>query len=68
LTLVDTGMRASELCALTLANYDQKRGRFHIQHGKGDKARYVVAGKRTQKAIRRYLISREVPCNPVGLE
>lgn len=59
LTLVDTGMRASELCALTLADYDQKRGRFYIRHGKGDKERYVVAGKRTQKAIWRYLLGRD---------
>ncbi|TXH45902.1 MAG: hypothetical protein E6Q97_30685, partial [Desulfurellales bacterium] len=58
LTLVDTGMRASELCALAIADYDTKRGRLHIQHGKGDKARYVVTGKRTQKAIWRYLLSR----------
>lgn len=59
LTLVDTGMRASELCALTLADYDQKRGRFYVRHGKGDKERYVVAGKRTQKAIWRYLLGRD---------
>lgn len=59
LTLVDTGMRASELCALAIADYDPRRGRFHIQHGKGDKARYVVAGKRTQKSIWRYLGDRE---------
>lgn len=59
LALVDTGMRASELCALTIADYDARRGRLHIQHGKGDKARYVIAGKRTQKAIWRYLISRD---------
>ena len=59
LTLVDTGMRASELCALTIVDYDQKRGRFYIRHGKGDKERYVVAGKRTQKAIWRYLLGRD---------
>lgn len=58
LTFVDTGIRASELCNLTIADYDQKRGRFHIKHGKGDKGRFVVAGNRTQKALWRYLSTR----------
>ena len=58
LTLVDTGLRASELCALTIADYDKERGRLHVLHGKGDKARFVVAGKRTQKALWRYLGTR----------
>ena len=58
LVLADTGIRATELCDLTIADYDEKRGRFHVRQGKGDKARYVVAGKRTQKAIWRYLAAR----------
>jgi len=59
LTLLDSGLRASELCALTLADYDDKRGRLHVQHGKMDKERFVVIGKRTQKALWRYLAQRE---------
>lgn len=58
LTLLDTGARASELCALTIADYDERRGRLRIQHGKGDKERYVVVGTRTKKAIWRYLADR----------
>ncbi|MFZ4659390.1 MAG: tyrosine-type recombinase/integrase [Caldilineaceae bacterium] len=58
LTLLDTGMRASELCALTIDDYDGQRGRFHIKHGKGDKGRFCIAGKRCQKAIWRYLAGR----------
>jgi integrase/recombinase XerD len=58
LTLLDTGIRASELCALTVGDYDEHRGRLHIRHGKGDKGRFVVAGRRCQKAIWRYLASR----------
>ena len=59
LTLVDSGLRASELCALTIADYDQKRGRMRVQHGKMDKERFVIVGKRTQKAIWRYLTLRD---------
>jgi integrase/recombinase XerD len=61
LTLVDAGLRASELCALTLADYDAARGRLHVRHGKGDKERYVVIGARTQKAIWKYLTGRPKP-------
>lgn len=58
LTLVDTGLRASELSALTIGDYDNDRGRLHVLHGKGDKGRFVMAGKRTQKALWRYLSTR----------
>ena len=58
LTLVDTGIRASELCDLTIADYDNQRGRLHVRHGKGDKGRFTVMGKRTQKALWRYLSTR----------
>ncbi len=59
LTLLDCGLRVSELCALTIRDYDPKRGRLHVRHGKGDKERYTVIGSRTQKAIWRYLADRE---------
>lgn len=55
LTLLDAGVRVSELCALTVGDYDAARGRLLVQHGKGDKARYAVVGVRCQRAIWRYL-------------
>ena len=58
LTLLDTGIRASELCGLTVGDYDESRGRLHITHGKGDKGRFVVTGKRCQKSIWRYMANR----------
>jgi len=58
LTLLDTGARASELCSLTIDDYDKKRGRILIQHGKRDKERIVTIGLRTQKALWRYLADR----------
>lgn len=60
LTLLDTGIRAQELCDLTVADYDQKRGRLHIRHGKGDKARTVYLGDRAKKALWRLLGGREI--------
>lgn len=58
LTLLDSGCRISELCALTIADYDSNRGRLHIRHGKGDKGRFTVVGSRAQKAIWRYMARR----------
>lgn len=58
LTLLDTGIRAQELCDLTIGDYDEKRGRLHIRHGKGDKQRFVVLGSRSRKAIWRMLVER----------
>lgn len=59
LVLVDTGLRVQELCDLTIADYDQKRQRLHVRHGKGDKGRFVILGDRACKAIWRYMASRE---------
>lgn len=63
LTLLDTGIRAQELCDLTLADYDDKRGRLHIRHGKGDKERVVFLGDRAKKALWRHLADRLTPPN-----
>lgn len=67
LTLLDTGVRASELCALTLQDYDTKRGRLRVQRGKGDKERFVMVGTRTGKALWRYLSMRPTatPTDPL---
>ena len=59
LTLLDGGLRATELCDLLISDYDSDIGRLSIRHGKGDKARFVFVGKRCQRAIMRYLISRK---------
>lgn len=57
-TLIDTGIRNSELRALRISDYDQKLGRMFIEKGKGDKQRFVVLGNRAKKALWRYLASR----------
>lgn len=58
LTLLDTGLRASEVCALTIADLDFDTGTLSVQLGKGQKGRIVPIGTRARKAARRYLTER----------
>ncbi len=58
LTLVDTGLRAQELCDLTVGDYDAHRAQLHVRRGKGRKARYVYLGQAAHKAIWKYLAGR----------
>jgi len=58
LVLLDTGIRAQEFCDLTVGDYSQGRGRLHVRHGKGNKARFVPLGHRAQKSLWKYLATR----------
>lgn len=59
LTLLDSGLRASELCSLNIGDVDQKTGEVTVRNGKGGKDRTVFIGKGTRRAIWRYLVNRE---------
>jgi integrase/recombinase XerD len=64
LTLIDTGLRAMELCKLLIGNIDLKTGQVEVKHGviggaKGGKGRTVYLGKTTRRALWRYLVDRE---------
>ena len=64
LTLLDTGLRASELCALLIGDVDMKTGKVDVKHGaqggaKGGKGRVVYLGKAARRALWRYLATRE---------
>ena len=64
LTLLDTGLRASELCALKVSDVDLKTGKVQVKHGrlggaKGGKGRTVYLGKAGRRAVWRYLAERE---------
>jgi len=56
--LVDTGLRAAELCALLVGDYEQDTGRIIIRHGKGNKKRTVYLGNAGRKYLWRYLVDR----------
>ncbi|MCL4465487.1 MAG: tyrosine-type recombinase/integrase [Chloroflexi bacterium] len=64
LTLLDTGLRVSEICALRIGDVDLDTGQVEIRHGprggaKGGKGRVVFLGKEARHYVWRYLASRE---------
>lgn len=58
LLMLDTGVRASELCALTVADVDTKTGMVKVRAGKGDKDRICYIGAKARQALLRYLLIR----------
>jgi len=64
LTLLDTGLRASELCALTIADVHLGTGRVTITGGKGDRSRHVWLGSHARAAVWQYL--QERPTDPAA--
>lgn len=58
LVLLDTGLRASELCHLQVGDYDRATGRLVVQCGKGGKQRSVYCGYAARSALWRYLENR----------
>jgi len=54
LTLLDTGMRANELCSLKISDLNPNAG-FAVVYGKGRKERIVPLSPITLEAIRNYL-------------
>lgn len=52
--LLDTGVRASELCSLRIKDLDLQGRRFTVQ-GKGNKVRTLYFGREALKALRGYL-------------
>jgi integrase/recombinase XerD len=57
LSLLDMGLRVTELCELTVGNVDFQTNRVLVI-GKGDKQRYVYFGKICRQALWRYFIQR----------
>ncbi len=58
LTILDSGVRASELAALTVGDVDLATGAVTVRKGKGSKTRITFVGARTRKTIRHYLVGR----------
>jgi len=56
--LFSTGLRVSELCALSIDDVDLSRDEFSVR-GKGDKVRVVFLSPEAKKAISEYLKSRK---------
>jgi integrase/recombinase XerD len=58
LLLLDTGLRATEICSLVLGDVDVKARTLTVM-GKGRKERHIPFGARTGNAIWRYLAGRK---------
>ena len=58
-TLIDTGIRASELLSIERGDLDLILGSVLIRRGKGGKPRTVFIGKATKRAIKKYLSFRK---------
>lgn len=58
LCLLDTGLRASEFCALDVADVDLKTGAVQVRRGKGGKGRVAFLGAKARKALLKYLMTR----------
>lgn len=58
LVLLDTGIRASECCSLSIDDIDLEGRSLLIRNGKGQKARYVFLSDTTARAISRWLVYR----------
>lgn len=68
LTILDSGVRASELCALNVEDVDLATGTVLVRRGKGAKTRVTFVGVRTRKAISHYLTERHTrPDEPLFL-
>ncbi len=69
LVLLDSGLRASELCSLTFGDVDLATGRIFVRSGKGGKGRIVYLGKVARRTLWRYLSKRDTqtPVEPLFL-
>lgn len=63
LLLLDTGLRATELCSLKVGDVTLKTGRISVQ-GKGAKHRYVWAASVTRHALWQYVSERAAGSDP----
>jgi integrase len=66
LFLADTGVRRAEALALNWGNIDFAKGIVEIARGKGGKARTVVIGAKTRRAVLAY--RRSLPHSPGDID
>lgn len=62
LTLLDTGLRASEFCRLTIGDVNMENGQVEVipfQSGKKSRSRIVYLGSVTRKILWMYLVERD---------
>lgn len=62
--LLDTGLRASELCQLRIDDYDPATGDLRVRFGKGGKTRLAYLEKSARRDVWRYLATRDDADDP----
>lgn len=67
LLMLDTGLRASELCDLKVEDIDNRNNRIYVRKGKGMKERVLPYSPRTGQMVWRYLAARKdtQPADPL---
>ena len=65
MTLLDTGLRCSELVQLDFEDLDIKSGRIKVRFGKGNKQRIVPFAKSCKKTLMKYLRHRGRDSGPL---
>ena len=67
MVLLDTGLRASELCAVNVGDVDIRAGTILVRKGKGRKERTVFIGAKTGRQVARLLgqMGRPAPTAPL---
>ena len=65
LSLLDTGVRARELCKINIADVDLNNDAILVRKRKGRKPRTVFIGKITRRAVRVYLGTRSDKSKPL---
>lgn len=55
---IESGLRVSELINLKISDLDFESGKIWVDHGKGNKSRFVPFPERSQYAVREYLEQR----------
>lgn len=66
--LVDTLVRAEELCSITIDEYDRRTGTLRITNPKGGGSRAVQLSRHTQRLLNRYLDPRAARAKQRGDE
>ena len=65
LTLLDTGIRCSELVQLTIEDLELEKGRLRVLHAKGNKQRVVSFARRCREALDQHLGCRGTQPGPL---
>jgi site-specific recombinase XerD len=65
--ILDSGLRVSEAANLEISDLDLERGVAHVQHGKGDKERFVVFGDAARFALQAWIKERYAGCGETAL-